>query len=272
MSEPPLELLYEQSGLHEPELPADLTRLYGGGLGLVGPCVLANFVQTLDGVVAIPALEASNALVADGSEADRFVMGLLRAFANVVLVGSGTLRASPRGTWRPERVYPQAAAQFAALRRARGLAGRPAVAIVTTGASLDSSHPILEEGAIVLTLEQAAAGLRKAVPSASEIVAVNDGARVDLRRALALLHERGHELILSEAGPTTFGELVDGGLVDELFLTVSPVLAGRGAGGRRLALVEGVELMPGSRPRAELLSARRAGAHLFLRYRLDAKR
>jgi riboflavin biosynthesis pyrimidine reductase len=73
--------------------------------------------------------------------------------------------------------------------------------------------------------------------------------------------------VLAEAGPTTFGSLVANALVDELFLTVSPVLAGR-LGPGRLALVEGVELLPQARVALSLLSVRRARNHLFLRYRL----
>ena len=73
--------------------------------------------------------------------------------------------------------------------------------------------------------------------------------------------------ILSEAGPTLFASLVAAGLVDELFLTVSPLLAGRDDAPRR-ALVEGVELLPGLPRRAQVLSVRRHAEHLFLRYRL----
>ena len=82
----PLELLFELPGLPELDLPAELRRLYDGGLGLDESCVFANFVQTIDGVVAIPELPRSNALIAGESPADRFVMGLLRACADVVLV------------------------------------------------------------------------------------------------------------------------------------------------------------------------------------------
>jgi riboflavin biosynthesis pyrimidine reductase len=262
----PLELLDERPDLPQGDLPSELRRLYGGGLGFREPCVYSNFVETLDGVVAIPEVDRSNALVADESDADRFVMGLLRAFADAVLVGAGTLLASPRGTWRPERVFPAAADDFAVLRRGRG--DRPAVAVVSTGASLDASHPIFAEGAILLTVESAAADLRASLPAATEVVPVNDGDDVDLRAGLAHLRERGHALILSEAGPTVFGSLLAESLVDELFLTLSPVLAGRLRGSRRLALVEGVELLPDVRRGGELLSVRRGGEHVFLRYRL----
>ena len=264
----PLELLDERLDLPQFQLPGELTRLYGGPLGFEEPCLVTNFVETLDGVVAIPELERSHVLVADENDADRFVMGLLRAFADAVLVGSGTLLASPRGTWRPERVFPAAAAAFAELRRRRGRPEHPTVAIVTGGGSFDPTHPILEAGALVLTTEGAARDLRATVPAASEVVAVNAGDSVDVRAAREVLHARGHRLILSEAGPNVFGSLLAQAAVDELFITLSPLFAGRLREARRLALVEGVELLPSLRVGGELLSVRRHGGHLFLRYAL----
>lgn len=257
-----LELLWERDGLPADELPAGLTSFYGGPLGFPAECLYANFVETIDGIVAIPELERSNALVADESDDDKQLMGLLRAFADAVLIGSGTLLASPAGRWRPESVYPQAKEAFAELRARRGLPEHPAVAVVTSGASLDTSHPVLEH-ALVLTTVEGGERLRGAVPN---IVVVNDGDSVDLAAAVDVLRARGHRLVLAEAGPTTFGELLARGLVDELFLTVSPVLAGRLAPGRRLGLVEGVELLPQARVAGGLRSIRRSGEHLFLRY------
>jgi riboflavin biosynthesis pyrimidine reductase len=257
-----LELLWERDGLPQQELPDELRAFYAGELGFGDQCVYANFVETLDGVVAIPELERSNALVADDSEDDKFLMGLLRAFADVVLIGSGTLLASPKGRWRPAGVYPAAKEAFAELRKRLGKAEHPAVAVVTTGASLDVTHPVLAD-AVVLTTVRGAAKLEGLVPN---LVAVTDGDSVDLRVALELLRSQGHSLVLSEAGPTTFGALLAGGLVDELFFTVSPVFAGRLGSGRRLGLVEGVELLPQARVSPRLLSLRRAGEHLFVRY------
>jgi riboflavin biosynthesis pyrimidine reductase len=264
----PLELLAEDDALPRWTLPSALERLYGGPLGFEEPRTIANFAQSLDGVVAIPGVPRSNALIADESEADRFVMGLLRACADVVLVGPGTLLSSPAITGRADRAYPPAADAFGELRSSRGLPEHPAVAVLTAGGSFDPAHAVLERDALVLTTTGAAPGLAASAPATVEVVPVNDGDAVDAAAAFDLLHRRGHRLVLCEGGPTLFGSLLASRLVDELFLTVSPLLAGRETA-PRLSLVEGVELLPGQRLAASLRSVRRDRAHLFLRYALD---
>lgn len=263
----PLKVLAEDEDLPRWDVPDQLAALYGGAIGLDEPCVVANFVESLDGVVAVPGLPRSHAVIGDESEADRFVLALVRACADAVVVGSGTLLASPKGTWRIDRAHPPAAEALAELRTRRGRREQPLVVVVTTGASLDPGHPVLESGALVLTTEGAATRLRASVSGATEVVAVNDGETVDLARALQLLHDRGCSVVLTEAGPSIFGSLVASRLVDELFLTVSPVLAGRDATAR-LGLVEGVELVPHTRLSGRLRSVRANGSHLFLRYGL----
>ena len=264
----PLELLAEAPGLPRWELPAELERLYAGGIGFEPPCLVANFIETLDGVVAIPDLPRSNSLIAAESEADRFVMGLLRACADVVLIGSGTMLASPAGRWRPDGVHPPSASLFAKLRAARGLAEAPRVAVVTAGGSFDASHPVVAAGALVLTTERAAPDLSASVPTSAEVVPVNDDEAVDAGAAVALLHARGYGVVLSEAGPTLTASLLASDVVDELFLTLSPLVAGR-ATSPRLGLVDGVELLPDVRVGGELRSVRRGGSHLLLRYALS---
>ena len=262
----PFAVLNEEPG-HELALPAELGRLYGGNLVLPECCIYANFVATIDGVVAIPSLPRSNELIGGGSDADRFVMGMLRAAADLVLIGSGTLRASPRGRWRPETVYPPAVDGFAALRRALGHDPRPRVAIVTAAGSIPSDHPVLHDGAIVLTTDSGAARLAGRLPDEAELAVLPGGAEVDVRAAVELLRRRGHRRILSEAGPHLFGSLVGADLVDELFLTVSPRLAGRLPGGA-YGLVEDTALLPKRTEEAVLRSVRLHGSHLFVQYAL----
>jgi riboflavin biosynthesis pyrimidine reductase len=263
----PLEPLYEAEGLAVADLPAPLQELYGGGFALSEPRLYANFVATIDGVVAVPSLPRSNDLVAAGSRGDHLVMGLLRAAADCVLVGAGTLAASPRGTWLAESVFPPAAGAFAALRAERGHPPKPEVAILTGRGTLDPCHPILAARAVVLTSIAGAEALDGRLPSTADVVVLGDEPRIEARRALEALNERGHALILSEAGPHTFGGLVGAGLVDELFLTVSPLLLGNVGEPSRYGLVEGANLLPAG-VKTRLLSVRRHHEHLFLRYEI----
>jgi riboflavin biosynthesis pyrimidine reductase len=228
----PLELLHEPAGLKPFPLPNELARLYTGTLGLPDECIYANFVETFDGVVAVPLVERSNRIVADESEADLFVMALLRACADALIVGSHTLLASPRNRWTAEAAYPAAADDLSELRGRLGLRDEPDVVVLSRSREIES----------------AALGDRLLV-------------RSDLNSAIAELHAAGKRRILCEGGPTLFGSMLADGLVDELFLTISPV-----AGGDGLRLVEGRGLLPGIRVAATLKGVRRDGSHLFLRY------
>jgi riboflavin biosynthesis pyrimidine reductase len=264
-----LEILLDTDARAGIGLPPELRALYDGDLSLDAPLLYANFVSTLDGVAAIRPEPRSNRLISSESEADRFVMGLLRACAGAVLIGSGTLHGSPKTLWTAERAFPVAAPAFAELRTLLELAPTPELAVLSASGSVDTSHPALESGALVLTTEDGAARLRGRLPEATEITVLGSGSAVDPRRAVDYLRERGHRRILSEAGPHVFGSLLAAGLVDELFLTISPLLAGRSDSGMRLSLVEGQELLPGNAHEWRLVSLRRHGNHIFLRHRLE---
>ncbi len=263
----PLELLHEPPGLPAFDLPDELRAAYPGTLGFGSPRTFANFVATVDGVTAIPSVPRSNTLISGGSASDRFVMGLLRACADVVAIGSGTLGGSPGGVWSPERAFPTAGAAFAELRVRLGLPTRLELVVLSARGSIDPAHPALEDGALVLTTDAAAGRLRAELPGAVEVASL--GAELDVRAALDLLRTRGFERILSEGGPRVLGSLLEARLVDELFLTVSPLLVGRpGGDDERLGLDDGADLLPGGPVAGRLLGVRRDGAHLFLRYEL----
>jgi riboflavin biosynthesis pyrimidine reductase len=263
----PLDLLYEPPGLPRFELPEALADLYGGTLGFEEPRLFANFVATVDGVVAIPSLPQSNKLIAAGSLADRFVMGLLRASADVVVVGSGTVAASPGGLWTAAQAFPDMAEAYAELRRRLGRPPEVEAVVLSASGSIDPAHPVFARGAIVLTTDDGAAFLAGRLPP-EQVVSLGPGPFLDAAAAIGLLRDRGHRLILSEGGPRVLGSLVAAGLLDEVFLTVSPLLTGRLAGDERLALVEEADLVPGGPPELRVLGLRRDADHLFLRYDL----
>ena len=162
-------------------------------------------------------------------------MALLRACADAIVIGSHTLLASPKNRWTAEAAYPAAAAGLAELRATLGLEEPPDVVVLTRKRDIESA-----------------------------VLGDRLSARDNVVEAIAELREGGRRRILCEGGPTLFGSVLAEGLAYELFLTVSPLLAGRG-----LPLVEGVELLPGTRVAATLAGVRRHGAHLFLRYALE---
>jgi riboflavin biosynthesis pyrimidine reductase len=260
---PSFELLFEQTGAPTSALPIELARAYGGGLGFERPRLFANFVASLDGIVALNSGGNSGQVISQGSQADRFVMGLLRASASAVIVGAGTFRKSSTHRWQPDVIYPPAAALYAELRTKLGLPPSLQLVLVSESGAFDLEAPALAD-AWVATSPEGADRLRGKLPSGARLMAF-DFARSGLSDLVGTLREEGHSRILTEGGPTLFARLVREQLVDELFLTSAPTLFGRFEGDRRKSLIDGLDLAGTS---LELLSVRCHGSHLFLRYAL----
>jgi riboflavin biosynthesis pyrimidine reductase len=260
-------------------LPPLLALRYGADLTFAlragRPTIVSNFVSTIDGVVAFDTKGHSGGReVSGGSAPDRFLMGLLRATADAVLVGAGTLRSGSRHVWTPGHVHPPATAAYAAWRETVGpRSPQPTTVVVTASGQVDPEHPALHAPGVpvvlVTTTEGAIVLARMALPPTVELVVAGHGERVDDAALPAILAERSLDLVLCEGGPNLLGGLLRAGLVDELFLTVAPQIAGRAPEMPRLALVEGFGYEIGAAPWAELRSVMRSENHLFLRYRLD---
>jgi riboflavin biosynthesis pyrimidine reductase len=248
-------------------LPPQLSELYDGGLDIPEGAVYANFVSSIDGIVAIEAGTApSGGIISGRNPADRFVMGLLRAFADAVLVGAGTVRAEGgRALWTPEFIFPDGADAFRQLRQRLNRDAEPRLVIVTASGDLDPADRALQAGALVLTTKATASGLKGKLPAATEVRAIAEE-RMEPEDILNVLRAEGLHTILTEGGPRLFGQLVQSNHVDQLFLTVSPSLAGQ-RGDRSFGIILGVEF--GRSPKwSRLLSIRRHESHLFLRYAL----
>jgi riboflavin biosynthesis pyrimidine reductase len=261
-------------------LPADLAARYGGRLEIplhvARPTIVVNFVSTLDGAVALDRTGASGGREISGaSEPDRFVMGLLRASADAVLVGAGTVRSSRTHSWTAGHIHPPSAAAYDRWRAGLGLTTTaPTTVMVSTSGDLEARHLGLDDpdqSVIVVTTTPGARRLRATLATRDdvEIVAVADEGPIPAASLIGFLRERGFGLVLCEGGPTLFADLVAARAVDELFLTVAPQVVGRSTGVERLALVEGTAFAPHSAPWTRLRSVRRADDHLFLRYAFD---
>ncbi|HKR98782.1 MAG TPA: dihydrofolate reductase family protein [Candidatus Dormibacteraeota bacterium] len=245
-------------------LPDVLQRSYGGPLSLRSPCVYANFVESVDGVVALGHEQTNAGSVVSGrNPSDRFVMGLLRACASAVVIGAGTLRATPRHHWTAEHVHPDATELFAELRRRLGLQPAPQLVVVSARGDIPVDHPGLE-GALVATTDDGAQRLRE--HAATQLTVRSFGDAVSLQGLFDELRSAGHSLVLTEGGPTLIGQLLRERLLDDLFLTLSPVLFGRSGVERRVGLVEETVFSADDAPRLLLRDVRRDESFLFIRY------
>jgi riboflavin biosynthesis pyrimidine reductase len=205
----------------------------------------------------------SSAAISGGEPADRFVMGLLRAVADAVVIGSATLAEHP-GPWSAERAFPDAATEFEEARARLGLPDAPTLVVVTGSGDLPPDHAALQN-AIVITTSSGARKMADARLSCREVIEAADDGRVDPGSAVRALRERGFHRILTEGGPRLMASMLEASVVDELFLTISPKLIGGGPG--RPPLTNGAEGLDLDSA-AQLLSARRAGDYLLLRYRM----
>src|ERR1700730_16396024 len=167
-----LERLYEAPGLPLFDLPRRLADLYDGSLGFPATCLYANFVSSLDGVVAGAGITPGT--ISLRSEADRLVMGLLRASAGAVLIGAGTLRPDPGHRWTAGKIYPQAPAEFSGLRASLGLPAEPPLAVVTASGGLPSLTA-LTPGSLVITTPAGAKALAGSLPATAELVVPSEG-------------------------------------------------------------------------------------------------
>lgn len=214
------------------------------------PWVLANFVAGLDGSIALEGRVGSLT-----SAADQVVFGLLRELADVVMVGAGTVRA--------ERYGPVSIGDAARERRAaRGQEAAPPVAVVTRSLQLDLSGRLFRDPdlrPIVITVERVDDEARRRVEEVADVVVAGETV-VEPARALAALRERGMRLVTCEGGPTLITMLLGAGMLDELCLTVTPLV-----GGDPIRLVSDQPQLPLTR--FDLAHAVSGGRdELFLRY------
>jgi riboflavin biosynthesis pyrimidine reductase len=274
----PLETLYEDvQGIAIP-LPPELAELYGHlrlPLQPDKPYVIGNFVTTLDGVVALnePGTQGGGE-ISGFNQHDRMVMGLLRAVADAVIVGAGTLRSVPRHRWAASYIYPPLADAYQQLRAALGKAEPPLNVIVTARGEVDLSLPVFQSGEVPVLIMTTADGMQRIheqrPPSAVQTIAGHDPASLSAQAILeAVQRIRQSSLILVEGGPQLMGDFLAERCVHELFLTLAPQIAGRDNSSQRPGLVIGKRFAPERPLWGRLTSIKRGGSHLFLRYAFE---
>ena len=214
------------------------------------PHVRANMVSSVDGAATLQGRVGTLT-----GPADQRLLLLLRALADVLVVGAGTLRAEGYG---PLTVDPA----LAPLRSAAGLSAAPRLVVPTRSLSLDLDGPAFVEALappLVFTTAQAPEARLRAAREVAEVVVLGDTA-VDLAACVEHLVEQGATRILCEGGPTLLAELFAEDLVDELCLAVAPMVTG----GDETRITAGPAL-PAPRP-LRLAQVATREEFLFLRY------
>jgi riboflavin biosynthesis pyrimidine reductase len=277
---PPFECLFQATAGAEAPLPPEIRSIYGP---LTFPphdgrhWVISNFVTTLDGIVSlmVPGKDGGRAISGDNRH-DRLLVATLCAVADAIVIGGGTLRTSPGHVWTADDIAPEFAGAFAELRRALGKTSPPLNVVVSGHGNLDPAERMFqtdEVPALIVTTEQGADRLRRlGLPAAVRVAVAGATAGINPRTILDLIAAGlPAGLILLEAGPHLTTEFLAARLIDELFLTWSPQIAGRDPATPRLGLAEGHAFAPDDPLWGELVDVRRAGSHLFLRYSLAGK-
>jgi riboflavin biosynthesis pyrimidine reductase len=242
-----LEIIEELGLWNRPTSPAAPARL------------ILNMVSTADGRATLGGRSGS---ISDA--ADRALFHGLRLAVDAVLVGAGTVRSERYG-----RVIADASGRR--MRRARGLPEEPLACIVSGRLALGEDIPLLDEPSARVAILTASAASLPASRAQIDYVRAGVGGVLDLAAALLELGERFDvHTVLCEGGPHLGYQLLAAGLLDELFLTLSPTLAGgEPSGGEALRILAGGELEP---PVAlELLGALQSDSYLFLRYGVSVR-
>ncbi|HTV12285.1 MAG TPA: pyrimidine reductase family protein [Acidimicrobiales bacterium] len=204
--------------LPDPSPRVDILDYYSRAVALPAerPFVRVNMISSLDGAIAVAGRAGGL-----GGQPDRMVFQVLRALADVVLVGAGTVRVERYGP-------PNLPAELQQLRVRRGQQPVPAIAIVTQSCNLDWESKLFTEAVskpiVIAPGNTSADGLNKA-REVADVLTTGAGS-ANLAAAMAALKREGYGHVLCEGGPTLNTSLAAAGLVDELCLTLSPQLAG----------------------------------------------
>ena len=195
--------------------PIDPAIVYADMPGAAGrPGVRINMVASVDGATAIGGVSGPL-----GGPADRAVYRLLRSLTDVVLVAAGTARIEQ---YKPAVVYDA----YVEARRGRGQSDAPRIAVVTRSLDLDWDLPLFRdavERTVIVTMADAPREALEAARSVCDVIAIGEG-RVDLPAAIVALGGMGAQHVLCEGGPSLNGALAQAGLIDEVCLTISPLL------------------------------------------------
>jgi 5-amino-6-(5-phosphoribosylamino)uracil reductase len=259
-----------------------------GTLGFPGvprdrPIIYSNFVQSLDGITSLRGQYGSGFHISQSDE-DRWLMDVLRAYADAILLGINTLVEERlyMGAHSRGPIFKIADSELLKFRERLGR-GRQKNIFVTNSATLQLADYRVFDGEIVdayiITTRAGADRLRTQKHPHVQIIEAGEWPRLDLNVAMRKLHdELGVHYLLCEGGPTLYGSMAKAGLIDEKFVTIAPVEVGQVApSDQEMVEFDKTRIRPTtfagqgftreSMSRWTWLSSRRVGDHEFNRYR-----
>lgn len=270
----PFSLLFEDGLPNTPSLPQELRQTYAGDWSIPSiperPYIYSNFVISRDGQISFnePG-HLGGGDVSGFNQHDRWLMALLRACADAIIMGDNTLRLEPEHLWTHDYIYPEDTAAFQQLRQAETLKEKPMLVFLSQHGDLFQEAEVFKHDLdIIIATTSQGAERALSLSGQAKIHILDLGIdQVDLNKLCSILyHTFSIKRLLCEGGPRAYGSMIQAGLIDEEFLTLSPVVIGD-AQPPRPGLVEGVGFSHNAHPLSKPVSLRRAGDHLFLRSR-----
>ena len=261
-----------------PSLPPEFQDVYGGDwqyqVPANRPYVYSNFVQSRDGRISFSLPDQSSGAEVSGFNLhDKWLMGLLRARADAVIVGDNTLNIEPDHIWTHQYICPKETA-FSSLRASENLAPAPLQTLLSLEGNFNPSLPVFARDDLNIVIFTTARGRENAKNLegvAAKVDLPDVGTEtVNLMRVMQVLHsDYKVKTLLCEGGPRVYGSMIAAKLVDEEFLALSSIVIGQDASRSRPGLIEGAAFTPENAPRSIPISLKRAGDFLFLRSRYE---
>jgi riboflavin biosynthesis pyrimidine reductase len=235
------------------------------------PFTYVNFVMSHDGRVSFnePG-HVGGGDISRRDRHDRWLMGLLRARADAVLVGGSSLVAAGNHIWTPQAVFHEDKHAWEILRAEEERTPVPLLVVLTRSGDVPQHAPALCNADLPVLIATTSAGEQRARAVVGERAWVRyftTGNRMDQPAVMQQLRVEGVQTLLCEGGPQIYASLLRDELIDDAFVTLSPVIVGEDREHERPSIVEGAAFPVEQPPQLRLLSVHRYGSYLYLHSR-----
>ncbi len=234
------------------------------------PFTYVNFVMSHDGRVSFSEPGHGGGDISRRDRHDRWLMGLLRARADAVLVGGSSIVAAGNHIWTPQAVFHEDKHAWETLRAGESRALVPLLVVLTRSGKVPLHAPALDNSdlpVLIATTEQGEARARETLGERSWIRYFVTGDTLDQRAVMHHLRRENVRTLLVEGGPQIYGSLIKDELIDDAFVTISPIIVGKDREHERPSIVEGAAFPVETPPQLQLLSVHRHGSYLYLHSR-----